>query len=411
MFVLDEADRLLDDGFWPEIRNIEGMLPDRQEQNVQTMMFSATVPQEVVSAVRSMLKPGFRFVKCVRDDEEPTHQTVPQKLVRVKGMENNMAALVELALRELAKNKEDPTSMPFKAIVYFNSTAMVQLAESVLSNMGRNSNGSFDRSRGGSPLYPAKVFGIHSKLTQASRTFNSDGFRRATSGILLSSDVTARGMDFPNVTHVIQIGVPGSGDTYIHRIGRTGRAGKPGNGFLFITPLEEKVARQRVGSLPLLPDESLAAASIDMTKAGQIPARVASIFTGLADAHRTVPRDIMSAAYRSILGAFQWHHDKQELINAMNTYTRFGWGLSQPPALAHSLVQKLGLSRVQGINTDDGFGDRRGGFQQRGGMSQGHGGGNRRSSYDRGAEGGDAFDRAFGGQRQGSHQQRPRARW
>ncbi|KAF2099632.1 DEAD-domain-containing protein [Rhizodiscina lignyota] len=390
VFVLDEADRLLDDGFWPEIKNIESLLPDREANNIQTMMFSATIPPDVVSAVRSILKPGFRFVKCVRDDEEPTHERVPQKVVRTLGLENNLPALVELCLRELDNSKEDPSSMPFKAIVYFNSTAMVQLAEGVLQNLGNR--------RGPSPLGPARVFGIHSKLGQGQRTRASDGFRRSTSGILLSSDVTARGMDFPNVTHVIQIGPPQTADAYIHRIGRTGRAGKPGTGYLFVTPIEEAVTRQRLGSLPLQKDESLAAASVDMTQAGQIPARVASILTTLSDAHRGVPRDVMSAAYRSLIGIFGYVNDKERVVEAMNTYARFGWGLSQPPALSAMLVQKLGLSRVPGIVTDNGMARGRGaGDYQRGGMGSRMGRG--RDSRSSGGAQGDAFDQAFEGER------------
>ena len=412
VWVLDEADRLLDDGFWPEIRNIESMLPDRQANNIQSMMFSATVPEEVVAAVRATLKPGFRFVKCVREGEVPTHERVPQQLVRTAGFQNNIPALIDLALREIEKNKQDPTSLPFKAIVYFNSTAMVELADKVLQNLGRNT--------GTSPLYPARIFGIHSKLTQAGRTNASDGFRRAKSGILLSSDVTARGMDFPNVTHVVQVGLPQTADIYVHRIGRTARAGKPGTGVLLMSPLEEGMARKRLGHLPLQPDNSLAAASVDMTKAGQIPARVASILTSLAEAHRAVPRDVMASAYRSLLGGFQWLDDKQALIDAMNQYARFGWGLSQPPALQAVLVQRLGLSRVNGINTMNerpSMSRDRGMDYERGSRNSGFGGDSQNGdAFDRVGFGApqrrDASDRAGYGGRQGSgFRQPPRKQW
>lgn len=182
--VMDEADRLLDDGFTREIDEIKTHLPDPEEVERQNLMFSATVPRDVVDLVRRTLRPGFHFAKCVNEEEEPTHARVPQKQVMVAGFENIMPSLYELVL----KQQQEATaggSRPFKAIVYFNSTAEVTLAASVFYKLG----GGFKRNN---PLSGLRNFEIHSKLSQAQRTRASDDFRTCKSGILFSSDVTAR---------------------------------------------------------------------------------------------------------------------------------------------------------------------------------------------------------------------------
>ncbi|MBE7182243.1 MAG: DEAD/DEAH box helicase, partial [Terriglobus roseus] len=343
MFVLDEADRLLDQGFWDEVQSIRRMLPEPRENKVQTLMFSATVPQQVVSAVRETLQPGFRFIKCVREDDEPTHARVPQNLVRLASMQNALPAVYELCLNEIEARAREASASPFKAIIYFNSTAMVEVAGQVFNNLTRSQG----------PLRGLPVFRVHSKLTQMQRTRESDGFRRSRTGILISSDVTARGLDFPNVTHVMQVGVPQTGEQYVHRVGRTGRAGKEGAGYLFIHPLEEQVARSRLRELPLKPNTSLESAKVDLTAPTKTSEKVAAVVSGLTAAHRRVDGTTFADAYRSLLGTHQFVDNKQQLIDSMNDLTRYGWGLEQPPALSRALIQKLGLSRVAGLNAGD----------------------------------------------------------
>src|SRR5690606_4856759 len=104
------------------------------------------------------------------------------------------------------------------------------------------------------PLPNVRLVEMHSRLTQAQRTRNSDIFRRSKSAILFSSDVTARGMDFPDVTHVIQIGVARDRESYIHRLGRTARANKTGEGWLILTDLDYKDFRSKLVGLPIEED-------------------------------------------------------------------------------------------------------------------------------------------------------------
>ena len=423
-FVLDEADRLLDQGFEPDIQAIQDFLPSRREVDRQTLLFSATVPREVMNIVRGVMKPDFKFVRTVQEGEQQTHERVPQKFVNVGGMENYMPALVELCKREM---EADP-DRPFKAIVYFSATAEVALACSMLNNLRDPGQSIFHQH----PLHPLRIIEMHAKLSQEGRTRAANSFRRAQSAIMISSDVTARGMDFPNVTHVIQIGLPPSEEQYVHRIGRTARGDKTGEGWLLVSNLETREMRKRLRTMPLTMDNTLETAKVDMTKDAQLPEHVAKILTQVGNAAKMVPRELKAAAYRADLGVHAWA-DGQRLIDALNDRAKYGWGMESPPLVSPGLAQKLGFGRVRGINlghepeedsgrggrSSFGGGDRRGGYGDggrsfsgggdRGGYSRGRDSGfgeGRGGRPSRGREGGYAEGRrgGFGG---GSYRHRP----
>nr|POE99403.1 atp-dependent rna helicase, mitochondrial [Quercus suber] len=344
--VFDEADRLLDQGFWPEIQEIMRLLPTAAEVQRQTLMFSATVPREVVDLVRTTLQPGFQFVKCVRDDEEPTHARIPQRVISVKGFENKIPTLIELCQKGRDASKE-AGGRPFKAIVYFNSTAEVALAASTLHLL---QTPGAEGQRFSKIWGDTRIFNIHARLNQGQRTRAADMFRTAESAILLSSDVTARGMDFPNVTHVIQMAIPPNREQYIHRLGRTGRAGKEGTGYLILNADESREARNRLRGLPLQADESSETAKIDLTVEGNVPKQAGEILAMVQKALQSVPLEEKSAVYRALLGVYGWYHDKRSLVGSMNNLAQFGWGMSEPPFIAPVLAQRLGLSRIPGMN-------------------------------------------------------------
>lgn len=394
--VMDEADRLMDDGFTKEIDEIKEHLPDPEQVERQNLMFSATVPRDVVDLVRRTLRPGFHFAKCINEEEEPTHARVPQKQVMVAGFENIMPSLYELVLKKQQEAMAGD-SRPFKAIVYFNSTAEVTLAASVFYKIA----GGFKRN---SPLSGLRGFEIHSKLSQAQRTRASDDFRACKSGILFSSDVTARGMDFPNVTHVIQIGLPRDRESYIHRLGRTGRAGKEGEGWIVLTPFEKGEIRRRLSGLPLVDATSeLETAKIDMSQPAEVPENIGKILQDVTEAHKKVYPDQLDAAFRGLFGSFQWYGDKQGLLEGANRLAEFGWGMPTPPQPPASLFAG-GRGRGGRGRSSGGFGGSRGG--DRGGFgSFGGSRGGDRGGYRQERGGADAFSGGrsggFGGDRRG----------
>lgn len=405
--VLDEADRLMDDGFQREIEEIKRYLPDPEEFARQNLMFSATLPREVVDLVRHTMRPGFHFAKCVNENEVPTHERVPQNMVHLNGFENIVPTLYEMILQhvERASRGEAP---PFKALVYLNSTAEVTLAASVFYKLA----GGF-RHKG--PLASLRAYEIHSKLSQQQRTRASDDFRSCKSGIMFSSDVTARGMDFPNVTHVIQIGLPRDRESYIHRLGRTGRAGKEGQGWIFLTPFERQEAHRRLRNLPLVDSTAqLECAKVDMAQAGEVSEQTAKILTESVQAHKKVYPDQFDAAFRGIFGSFQWYPDKNMLLEGVNRLAEFGWGMPSPPSPPSFLFNSGrgrgggggfgGNRRSNGGFSDFDKNDRGGGGRDRGGFGGGFGG-DRRGGGDRGYggdRGGFGGNRAFTNDRRGA---------
>ena len=417
-FVLDEADRLLDVGFAPAIEEIQSYMPRRDVKSRQTMMFSATVPKEVVALVRKTLRPDFKFVRTVDPGEAPTHARIPQHVVFLEGLQNQLPALLETTVKALEAHVQDPTkNMPFKAIVYFSSTAEVALAHEVFQNLrAPGVTGTRDRF-GSHPLDPCKLVQMHSKLTQQARTRNSDVFRRAETAILFSSDVTARGMDFPNVSHVIQFGLPRNSDDYVHRIGRTGRAGKSGEAWLFLTKGDQPFYRRYLGENGgMIKDYTgnIESAKLDMTRGGQLSAQLAKVMEMIEGGVKATPFTYKSDVYRALIGVLGSNRDKQATVDLMNDLARFGWGMEKPPGLSPTLIAKLGYSRCQGLEVStrseyedrgndrgDRFGGREGG---RGGFGGGRGGfGGRSGGRDDRFGGGRGGNDPFGGRSRGDN--------
>ncbi|KAF7521272.1 hypothetical protein G7054_g12493 [Neopestalotiopsis clavispora] len=364
-FVLDEADRMLDVGFSDAIRTILDLLPPTTKVDRQTLLYSATIPRNVVHLAKSLVKTdNFEFVQTISSDDAPTHERVPQHIVPCVGYENWFPAILEIAekAREAAKN--DPEAPPFKAMVFFSNTATVEFAYSTFSNTKLGG-------MGGIPIWD-----IHSKLTQGQRTKHADSFRRTKTGILFSSDVTARGMDFPGVTHVIQVGLPPDRDQYIHRVGRTGRAGAAGEGWLLLAEPEISEARARLPGLPIKPNRSLVTATADVPS-GKIPEEAAHFFEDIDKAYsRTRPREF-SAVYHALLGQkFGRKLDVGDAVELLNRWSEFGLKRDQVPAISASSAKNRGLSRIPGVRIgndreDDDF-DRGHSF---GGVGGGRGGG------------------------------------
>ncbi|KAH7030868.1 P-loop containing nucleoside triphosphate hydrolase protein [Microdochium trichocladiopsis] len=403
--VLDEADRMLDVGFAQEIGQIMRNLPSIKQVDRQTLLFSATIPDSVVSLAKSMVKiNNFEFVQTIDQNEAPTHERIPQNLAIVHGYENWIPAILEI-IENAQKNSE----APFKAMLFLNSTATVQYVYEVLAKTGPFAG------RSGLPLWD-----IHSKLTQGQRTRAAESFRKSSSGLLVSSDVTARGMDFPGVTHVIQIGLPPDRDQYIHRIGRTGRAGKSGEGWLILTAEEIREARNRLPGLPIKPNESLQTAKVELEK-GIPEGPLGEVFQEVKDVSQRLPDYMFNDVYISLLGAKNSRYwNVEDTVAALNRWCKYGLDLAQTPAMSAGSAQKRGLARVPGLRLDHGGSSRsgsrrddygsRGGFGSRGDFGSSGGDSMRRDregSYDPFSKridsraGGDGYGRHGGGGRRG----------
>ncbi|KAK4231415.1 putative ATP-dependent RNA helicase mss116 [Podospora fimiseda] len=383
---LDEADRMLDVGFDDELDGILKALPDRRDVPRQTLLYSATMPKNVVGLARKYINPAnFEFVQTIKADETPTHERVPQFIVPCRGMENIPATLLSLIRREMPLH-----TGKFKAIVFLPTTYSVVAYASAFRNLNYN-----DRS------FP-RVMDIHSKLDQPKRTRAATNFKMADSAILFSSDVTSRGMDFPNVTHVIQIHLPGERESYIHRIGRTGRAGKEGKGYLLVADVELPVARSRLPGLPIQK-------CTDFPEATAEPGNNnLQAFSTMKDCFSRIPYDIQEQMYMSFLGGACKGVGKQEMVDEVNNFSTSVFGLEEAPAVSPKMAQNLG--RIRGLNIQG----RDSGRFHRGGSHTGFGDNSRGGGFGRRDGGGfqqrrprDGFEAIEFSQREQSRQSRP----
>lgn len=245
MLILDEADTLLDMGFADDIATVSRFLPENSDR--QTFLFSATVSKSIREVARKSMKKDHVFVDTVGKNDVDTHLHIPQYHSVLPSSEHQILHILRLLahdqLLHARKASENGGIGGGKAIVFLPTTRLTQLFSLVLNSMKHHLPWGRD----------TLLVEIHSKKDQSQRTRASDTFRSAKTGysILVSSDVSARGVDYPGVTRVIQVGVPGSRDLYIHRVGRTGRAGKEGRGDLVLLPWEIGFLSWQLNDLPL----------------------------------------------------------------------------------------------------------------------------------------------------------------
>ncbi|KAJ1902540.1 hypothetical protein LPJ81_003554 [Coemansia sp. IMI 209127] len=443
VLVLDEADLLLDMGFTSEINEIASRISAER----QTFLVSATINSKVKSLARSTFNRGFDLIDCVDKNDANTHAHIKQEYVQAE-LEDHFPVLCDIIQSHIDKNTAENRGS--KIVVFLPTVKCTSSYSQVIGSLmrkgrrapdNRNRFGQgqrFDRRGGGrrfdsNPVeFPSgevvDISCLHGKIEQRARTRISDSFRNFPvtvnkTSILFTTDVSARGVDYPGISLVLQVGIPSEFEAYIHRLGRTGRAGKGGEGVMLLSKLE----------MPFLKNEVAKSLVKNEVYTPEYVASLANFDTGAAKgcAERwerlkgTVDEDMMRDSSTSLIA---YYDAKGSMIGSpdLKNIIPFARGILAPfkisePMLPRFLQDALRSeekkierrdSRRDSGNRSRGFGGDRGGNRGFGGDRNGGRsfGGDRDSSRSFGGDrnGGRSFggdrnsSRSFGGDRDGS---------
>lgn len=319
--VLDEADRLLDMGFMPDLKKIVAGLPNKEQSNRQGMLFSATIPPRVQEVAGIVLAPGYKFISTIPEGEVNTHERVPQVLITAPSFSLTAAAMVGAVRDEMKVVAASEGNPAFKAIIFAPTAALADFYGLILSAL--------------SDIPSVSV--LHSRISQSKRTKVTDEFRFAKAAVLCTTDVIARGMDFPDVTSVFQVGLPADKESYIHRLGRTARAGAGGRGIFIVAEAESWFPKWTLKDIKFQIQEPNFSAAAEVT----------TIAASMDEELMAKTYKAWLGYYKSFLKPMKW--SAEELVREGNTFASEGLQAPETPAIEKNVVGKMGLKGVRGL--------------------------------------------------------------
>jgi len=337
--VLDEADEMLDMGFLDEIKNIFTFMP----KDRQTLMFSATMPKSIRRLAEEILNEP-KTISITKSESTNTNITQHYYVVQERERDDALVRLIDY------KN-------PNKCIIFCRMKKEVDRLVSHLTSQG------------------FKVSGLHGDMEQKQREVTIRGFKQGGIDIFVATDVAARGLDVNDVTHVFNYHIPFDSESYVHRIGRTGRAGNKGEAITLVTPNELRTIKRiekDVGT-KMVTQVIPTRAEVQNSKSNELIAKIAStkITDDAINLVKTLQHDLDIVTIAHLLAS-----NLQE-SNSIKGRDNIGLGLEEIELLIQRAMQNRGNDRGRSRNRRrrSGSGDRN--------RSRNRNGGGHRGSRDR----------------------------
>ncbi|KAJ3110324.1 hypothetical protein HK100_003078 [Physocladia obscura] len=377
--ILDEADVLLDMGFQTQIQKILYHLPPPTER--KTFMFSATLSSPAIRKLASeqLVNRPIHEIDTTMNTESLTgdtrnttsanenlHTHVKQRhaVINYKDWGFVLYKKILQHVESISGDTSGTRKVPARIVVFFNISKKTAYYAKVFQALPEFANPSSSNRDGKISLYE-----LHARLEQQKRARVSDAFRANTHSpsVLFTTDVSARGVDYPDVSLVIQVGTPSSAEQYVHRVGRTGRAGKTGEGVLILDEYERGFLRNLKGGQVVQCKDMEDWVSSRADKDLRLRRRIATALEETLEAENLAASNIYSA----FLGYYRQipHVVKHQIGLAAARFMTDAILMKNPPKLSRDLAKKMGINeKYEGIvlTSESSFGFRGSNFDSRG---------------------------------------------